>query len=676
MTRKIIIIILYGMVILGGMFSALSYYHRTNEDAWISFNYARNLADGHGLVSYPGGETQEGYSNFLLVLLLAVLKLALNSNIVHSAKIIGVVSFIAIIFITPFMVRLLLSALKTDSKPLVHPEYFYVHSMSWGVAASIGLSQYMGWWSTQGLETILYALSVWLLVYLTLKIVLTQQYRHLLLLTVLAFISANIRPEGLMNYPVAMGLIGLSALIDKAVHRPLVQAFFTSIGLYLLLVLLVVGFKWCYFGDIVANPTYVKLALSLTHKPYDYLTRYFFIKGWAFTLVAALALVAALGWILMRFKSAVVKTILVLLGFLASQVFFIFYSGGDYMPYHRFLITHYPLLILFIAWLALLSFIRLPQRIGLTLGFIVSVILLYSAVQEPPHIPRWYEEGFVSPRTIHQAHQTGYHLNTQRLNQLMANEPGYYATSEFGYIPYHVAAKGLDMIGLNQKQIARNFKRYPLTEVFYANRDFILSRQPKHIVVPRAYHIQADNIIIDPAIDWFFRSYLESRFFKQNYDSRVVTVSQEQWIYSDWNHNFTETTQIQVGEEQHYDKLMHGFYIEPEQIWAAPLARVLLTRTTEDKFLTLQGYIADIAHYDQQKNRIEIGFNDTAVGDYLFAQHTIRDSGPFQFKVLMDDARFPSGTGLITLRADLKKPTNGDNRALSYIFQSIYFSQD
>ena len=38
------------------------------DDAGISFAYARNLAEGHGLVSQPGRVPVEGFSNFLWVL--------------------------------------------------------------------------------------------------------------------------------------------------------------------------------------------------------------------------------------------------------------------------------------------------------------------------------------------------------------------------------------------------------------------------------------------------------------------------------------------------------------------------------------------------------------------------------------------------------------------------------
>jgi len=48
-----------------------SHYRFLTDDAYISFRYSRNLADGHGLVFNPGQERVEGYSNLLWVLALA-----------------------------------------------------------------------------------------------------------------------------------------------------------------------------------------------------------------------------------------------------------------------------------------------------------------------------------------------------------------------------------------------------------------------------------------------------------------------------------------------------------------------------------------------------------------------------------------------------------------------------
>ena len=55
------------------------------EDAAISFGYARNWANGEGLVPYPGGELVEGYSNPTWVFLLTLFELV-GVNGFSSAK--------------------------------------------------------------------------------------------------------------------------------------------------------------------------------------------------------------------------------------------------------------------------------------------------------------------------------------------------------------------------------------------------------------------------------------------------------------------------------------------------------------------------------------------------------------------------------------------------------------
>jgi len=57
------------------------------DDAYISFRYARNLAEGLGLVYNPG-ERVEGYSNFLWVLAAAGLK-ACGLNVLLLMPILG-----------------------------------------------------------------------------------------------------------------------------------------------------------------------------------------------------------------------------------------------------------------------------------------------------------------------------------------------------------------------------------------------------------------------------------------------------------------------------------------------------------------------------------------------------------------------------------------------------------
>ena len=58
-----------------------------NDDAFISFRYAANLADGQGLV-FNQGERVEGFTNFLWVLILAAVR-RLGGDIPTAAHLLG-----------------------------------------------------------------------------------------------------------------------------------------------------------------------------------------------------------------------------------------------------------------------------------------------------------------------------------------------------------------------------------------------------------------------------------------------------------------------------------------------------------------------------------------------------------------------------------------------------------
>ena len=59
------------------------------EDAFISFRFARNLVEGYGLVWNPGEPPVEGYTNFLW-LMLAALLLRLGLDPVIGSQVWGV----------------------------------------------------------------------------------------------------------------------------------------------------------------------------------------------------------------------------------------------------------------------------------------------------------------------------------------------------------------------------------------------------------------------------------------------------------------------------------------------------------------------------------------------------------------------------------------------------------
>src|SRR5665213_2125636 len=63
------------------------------DDTYITFRYAANLAHGFGIVWNVGGAHTEGYTNFLLVLLLAPFS-ALGLDLVVVSQVIGVMAVV------------------------------------------------------------------------------------------------------------------------------------------------------------------------------------------------------------------------------------------------------------------------------------------------------------------------------------------------------------------------------------------------------------------------------------------------------------------------------------------------------------------------------------------------------------------------------------------------------
>lgn len=116
------------------------------DDAFISFRYARNLAQGYGLVFNPGFERVEGYSNFLWVLILAAGQF-LGIAPEHAANPLLILFGLALAAIT---VRFCWKELTAGASPyaIVIPAVMLATNRSFAL------------WCTSGLETKLFELLV------------------------------------------------------------------------------------------------------------------------------------------------------------------------------------------------------------------------------------------------------------------------------------------------------------------------------------------------------------------------------------------------------------------------------------------------------------------------------------------------------------------------------------
>ncbi|MEV6875665.1 hypothetical protein [Amycolatopsis sp. NPDC051128] len=87
------------------------------EDAFVSFRYAQNIADGNGPVFNPG-ERVEGYTNFLWLVLIALPRAAFGADVRTAAVVFGVVSALGCVLLSCFLVnRITAAAAPNGAEP-------------------------------------------------------------------------------------------------------------------------------------------------------------------------------------------------------------------------------------------------------------------------------------------------------------------------------------------------------------------------------------------------------------------------------------------------------------------------------------------------------------------------------------------------------------------------------
>ena len=117
-------------------------YHFLDDDQMISMRYARNLAEGHGLVWNPGGDRVEGYTNFGWTLVMAVVHAFDASDATTSLWVRGL-NWLLAAWVLLLTARLLV-ALGLDRGPPAR-----------AVLLTLALSYDLLFWSINGFETTL-----------------------------------------------------------------------------------------------------------------------------------------------------------------------------------------------------------------------------------------------------------------------------------------------------------------------------------------------------------------------------------------------------------------------------------------------------------------------------------------------------------------------------------------
>jgi arabinofuranosyltransferase len=400
------------------------------DDAFISFRYARNLVEGHGLVFNPG-EHVEGYTNFLWTLLMAlVMRLGLSPE--TTANVLGIAAGTALLVVVAWLG----ARSRGWSDPLV-----------WVAPLALATNRTFVAWSTGGLETQLFSLLLFVgLVRFGIE---REREASRPAASALLLAAATLtRPEGVLVFAVAATVF----VVDVAIRR---RRSAVSLAAWLTVYAVVVGshlaFRLAYYGDLLPNTFHAKVSglwweqssLWLGHFVRDY-------RVWLFGWLALVPLVRRRGAHTVLFASV-----------LGVYLAYLAYVGGDIFEF-RFLAPLLP----YLYWLVqeatwVIADGSRPEPSGATRVVAAAAVgLVVVGVAFPPALSTepWRRDGIASTEAV-AAYAAQRAEEGRVLRELV--EEGYLAGDELiavggaGALPYYAELPTLDFRGLNDRTIAR-----------------------------------------------------------------------------------------------------------------------------------------------------------------------------------------------------------------------------
>lgn len=439
---------LTAMAIIIGVYAVAGWHCAgfTADDAFISFRYAENLAGGRGLV-FNSGEKIEGYSNFLWVLLLGLLKTAGLDPVVY-AKFLGMIFAVTTLVLVYRIGRSCLELTETAS-----------------LAASAFLASNIGfvYYSVSGLETILYGCLLTALLYCMLKGSFAGAgcVAGLLILT---------RPEGVL----AIAALGAALVVQRrgAKNR------LVSIGIPAAVFAALTGFRIWYFGDWLPNTFTAKIQTSMGPVPFvsihtrmflDY-TIYFgrtqLWNGWLGILIAA-----GLAQSLLRRKTAGLPLLT------AAGVFFVWFSGTDWMDFSRFYVHILSMVALLMAAGAdsIHRLIRRNKAVAVVLIGVASGVFVTNLRDTSRAVT-----ALKTLNGIHPAMSSRNHISIGLYLKRHYPHDTQVVAEEIGAIGYYSGLNIIDFLGLTDRSIARMMQEGD----FEKHAETILARQPRVILFP------------------------------------------------------------------------------------------------------------------------------------------------------------------------------------------------
>lgn len=409
------------------------------DDAYISYRYAQNLAQGNGLV-FNHGERVEGYSNFLYVLLMSAAFSVTGKNGIYvlSVALNLIFSILAFITFTSYLRR------QLGDAPMVAGALLFALCLPLWLAVSSGMETCL---------VVFFYIAIWVTVE---RVVEDAGASRVVPLCVLMILSLLARADGF----VVPGLVVVYLVLKRRFRPALTCAVVLAAGLGVY-----ESWRYHYYHALLPNTYYVKITSSLwdrMHWAIRQLAEVAWFEGLlAYLMVFLFVIVGALKRISQgssRLLDEVRFDILFVVGWTAYWI----YIGGDYFI-DRFLIILFPMGIF-----ALLKYLKdLTNRKTVAFG-----LALLAALEAGP--------AFLGNMRL------GFHFDTYdcwiTLGRFLGqNYPGRtLAIEALGKVPFFSGLYTIDMLGLVDPVIAHG----PMAAKYFDpghskfDPDYILSRKP------------------------------------------------------------------------------------------------------------------------------------------------------------------------------------------------------
>ena len=440
--------------------AALAWLDRflTFDDAFMSYRYARHLGAGFGLVWNPGEAPVEGFTNLLLVVMLAPFT-RMGLDPLAVTRVLSILAAAGLTWIVWLRSR--------DENPL---DVAVAVAATW-LAGNLAFSIAM-----VGLETVIFTALLFFGFHLVSRWITQDDRKALRAGGVVLFLALLTRPEAaILAVIVSFGIVALGWR-DRNWRQPLLDfalSFWAPVAAYLL-------FKLVYFGGLLPNPAWIKVGQDgLLAEGGVTSVREFLMTHWKWLVVAAAASLLPCGT-----RAARVR---LLAGtYLVAHV--VFYLRVDTLMdiYGRFLFPAAP----FLFELARPLFERAhrmwldPGR-GFPAAVVAGAVFFFVAI--PNHdgtltVVKGAAKGESNfAAGVSDRESRGHSWSMRQKSKLLGEFPGIesvtMASVDAGVLAYDSRVIHVDTVGLNDRFIARHEDIDELTGYLFGRKpDLILQR--------------------------------------------------------------------------------------------------------------------------------------------------------------------------------------------------------